>query len=105
MRLWISGFFDYAYTNQYFGDSIIFSLGSTLKKESIAQINTYLGGCLIDSGANAIWAGGSFHRAYAHSSLEYYGNLEHTVNNGGHIEIMGNATLKLLFKTQSICPR
>ena len=95
MRLWISGFFDYAYTNQYFGDSIIFSLGSTLKKESIAQINTYLGGCLIDSGANAIWAGGSFHRAYAHSSLEYYGNLEHTVNNGGHIEIMGNATLKL----------
>ncbi len=93
-KLWISGMPDIN-TQELKGDTIIFSTGSTLIKESNSQINTCNAGCFSDSGANTSWASGSFHRAFEFSEIGYYGNLEHTVNSGGHIEIMGNAKLKV----------
>ncbi|RPI14526.1 MAG: hypothetical protein EHM58_16305 [Ignavibacteriae bacterium] len=89
-KLWISGL--QAYNNK--GDTIIFSSGSALIKKENSQINTCNGGCFSDSGANNSWASGSFHRAFENSEIGYYGNAD-TINNGGHIEIMANATLKV----------
>ncbi|MBL7128862.1 MAG: T9SS type A sorting domain-containing protein [Ignavibacteria bacterium] len=87
-KLWISG-----HEEAGWGDTIHFEPNSTLILEPNAGIFPTFGGVLINEGANVVWNNTSCHRVFEKSELYYKGN--NTVNNGGYIEIDGNAKLKL----------
>lgn len=89
-KLWVSGKYS-IYSQSWEGDELSFEAGSNLEKGAYAQINTCRGGRLVDYGATTSWGWGSWHAAYANSSIEYYGP-EHTINNG-RIQILGEGKL------------
>ncbi|MBN1634334.1 MAG: hypothetical protein JW917_09235, partial [Ignavibacteria bacterium] len=89
-RLWISGYV----LNSENGDTLILASGSVVTKETGAKLNTCRGGTIIDYGATMNWSQNSSQKAYFKSEFAYLGN-QHTINNGGYIEIDGNARLKL----------
>jgi hypothetical protein len=62
--------------------------------EANAQLNACRGGKILDYGAIANWNPNSFSHIFEKAELAYLGT-SHTVNNGGHIEIDGQATLKV----------
>ncbi len=82
-KLWVTGVHELG----NLGDTLIFSYGSSLIKETNAQLNSCLSGCLSDSGANSIWSSNASQHAFENSEIGYYGALEHVVNNGGFIKI------------------
>ncbi len=55
-------------------------------------------GKIIDEGCNITWAPNTIHRAYQNTEFEYKGT-EHIVNNGGKVQIDGNAKLSLAANT------
>ena len=88
-RLWIYG------TGPLVGgDTLLLRSGSYLELDTGAEIFTYNGGVLIDSGSNRKWNNSSCHRAFERTSMNFFGESS-KVDNGGFMLIDGDADLKL----------
>jgi len=77
-----------------YGDTLLLTYGSTLTKDTNAQLNACFGGVIIDSGSSSIWSNNSSQRIYSYSELTYAG-LEHLINNGGYIQIDNYGKIRL----------